>query len=168
MDIFHNYQSGIFQTLRNNNLQLYTLIIYSIIAFFLNLIVTVITKGQTIGKLALKTRIISLDGNIGNLIIYLVRQSFYTILSLLSQIAILATAMSSITFAVNIACFVQIFADSHGRTLQDMFAKTIVVNDSIYQEFRRRRFYEIDHPEEFVFEEDKSLDGSIIIQEEFE
>lgn len=150
-----------------NNIPTY-FTIYAITTFFLNLIVPVLTQGQTIGKLLVHTRIISIDGNMANLVIYLVRQSFFTVLAVLGQITILTEAMNTITLVVYFACFVQIFAESHGRTLQDMFAKTIVVDDGIYLEFRRRRFYELDHPLEFIQPEDESLYGSIINEEEFE
>ncbi|AIO19120.1 RDD family protein [Candidatus Izimaplasma bacterium HR1] len=137
------------------------IVIYQVISLFLNLIVPVLTKGQTLGKMAARTRIISFDGNTGNIIIYLVRQSFFTVIALLAQIEAISTPVSFALFIVYIICFVLLFGDSHGRTLQDRFARTMVVDDKVWQEYRERAFYEIDNPELFIKENEEVNDDYI-------
>lgn len=142
-------------------------IMYQVISFFLNLVIPMMTKGQTIGKRAAGTRIIGIDGNIGNLVLYLVRTLFYTLIGLIGQIPALYEFASFVSFIILAICFVMLFSDEHGRTLQDRFARTIVVNDRIYKAFRERRFHEIDYPNDFMEVDEQSPNQSIEHEEDF-
>ena len=143
--IFIN-QNSISALNQSSNTFTILIVVYQVISLFLNLIVPVLTKGQTLGKMAAKTRMIHIDGNAGNIIIYLVRQSFFTVIALLGQIDGLANVVQGVLIIIYIILIIGIFSDEHGRTLQDKFAKTIVVNDNIYKTYREKAFHEIDHP----------------------
>ncbi len=156
-------------------------VIYQVFSLFLNLIVPTITKGQTLGKMAMKTRIIHVDGDAANIIIYLIRQSFFTVIALVGQIDVLSELANGALFIIYIICVIGIFSDEHGRTLQDKFAKTIVVNDNTYKTYREKAFHEIDHPmpefvesnqdetlynETSITDEEETLNQSITTEEE--
>ena len=137
------------------------LVVYQVISLFLNLIVPVLTKGQTIGKMAAKTRVVSYDGNVANIIIYLVRQSFFTVIALLIQVNAISTIALVAYGIVYVICTIQLFADNAGRTLQDRFARTMVVDNLIWKQYREKAFFEMDHPELFVDAEEEVNDESV-------
>lgn len=126
--------------------------IYQIIILILNLIIPVVLEGRTIGKLITNIRIIHIDGNVGNIIIYLVRQSFFTVIALLGQIQVLANLSRGILIIIYIICFIEIFSNEYGRTIQDRFARTMVVDNAIWLKYREKAFYEMDHPTPFLEE----------------
>jgi len=122
------------------------LVIYQVISLFLNLIVPVLTKGQTLGKMAMSIRIIHMDGNPGNIIVYLIRQSFFTVIALIGQINGLENIVQGVLIIIYLILLIGISTDEYGRTIQDKFARTMVVNDEAYKKYREKAFEEIDHP----------------------
>lgn len=151
----------------NSTLLTVIIIVSQVFSLCINLIIPTLTKGQTIGKMALKIRIIHIDGNQANILIYLVRQSFFSIIALLGQITFLMEIANGILLIIYFICFVGLLTEELGRTLQDYFAKTIVVDDQNYKTYRKKRFHEIDNPlpvfdESSILESDKQDNAPII------
>ncbi len=131
------------------------IVVNQVISLFLNLVIPMFTRGQTLGKMAAGTRIISVNGNVGNVVLFLVRGAFFSVLSLIGSIEGMQLFISLVTLIIIIICVIQLFADDNTRTLQDRFARTIVVDDSTWQYYRGKKFHKIDHPERYELEKEQ-------------
>lgn len=98
-----------------------------ILALFVYQLVIMAKYGQSIGKKAMKIRVITEDGDNPGFWRYVgLREFVFNII--LSIIALIPFVGSFVNFGAQIACLVMLFLEkSNRRTLQDMLAKTLVV-----------------------------------------
>lgn len=124
---------------QTSNAMRYTTLVFginiiAIIIFYIYQLILMCKYGQSLGKRICNIRVIKTDGSNPGFFGYCIRREFlyYFIINCISTIFIynkdLFDLMSSvISFICFIICFIMLFKHKQHRTLQDLLAKTLVI-----------------------------------------
>ncbi|HHU81289.1 MAG TPA: RDD family protein [Acholeplasmataceae bacterium] len=110
-------------------IMLYTLVVSLVIQY----LIPVLTKGRTIGKMALGLRIISDEGEYASPSKLFIRSTIYVVAPLLQYVPIIGDWLSTIITIVWVVSFIFLFTDQKHQTVHDKYSRCLVVYDNLYQ-----------------------------------
>lgn len=109
---------------------LYRVFIYMIFDF----IIPVCTKGQTIGRVLFKLRLVNDDFSLGSWKNYLRRTSIFIIIAFIAFVLELTTFAYILWMTVFVMSIILLYNDARRKTVHDYVGKTVVVYDKQFQE----------------------------------
>ena len=104
----------------------YTTIVYLIV----DVVIPICTKGQTIGRVVFKLRIVKQDFTYASFKQYVIRASIFIIIGLISQVLELTMMGYVLWMIIFIISIYLIYNDSLRQTVHDKIASTVVVVDT--------------------------------------
>ena len=112
---------------------LFLFIFRALIYLLFDVVIPLLTKGQTIGRVLIKLRVVRNDYQVATAKNFFLRASIFIGISAISDLLVLPTIAYICWMLVFMISIYWLYSDSQRRTIHDRVAHTLVVNDRLYE-----------------------------------